>query len=183
MRLEKKGVPMSKLRRTRPSPALIVSVIALVVALAGTTYAAQRINGGAIVKQSIGGGKLKRNTLTGFQIKTSKLGTVAAAKRATNVYWVVANTPTGVNNVTLARANVGGVNLQEAGGAVTVNFPSDVSGCANVAGRNNASTGIPGSGYAQTNGISGSPNALQVRTRDAAGTDVDADFHLLVVCP
>jgi hypothetical protein len=174
---------MSKLRGARPSPALVVSIVAMIVALAGTAYAAQRINGGSIVRQSIGGGKLKQNTLSGFQIKTSKLGTVPAAKRATNVYWVVANNPGGVNNVTLARTNTSGVNLQESGGAVTVNFPLDVSGCANVAGRNNAGTGIPGSGYAQTNGISGSPNALQVHTRDNTGADVDGDFHLIVICP
>lgn len=173
---------MSKLRRMRPSPAMVVSVIALIVALAGTAYAAQKINGGSIVKQSIGGGKLKKNTLTGFQINTSKIGTVPAAKKATNVFWVVANNPAGVNNVTLARTNTSGVTLQEGGGAVTVNFPFDVSGCANVAGRNNAGTGIPGSGFAQTNGVSGGPQALQVRTRDDAGADVDADFHLIVIC-
>ena len=38
---------MSKLKWTRPSPALVVSVIALIVALAGTAYAAHRINGGS----------------------------------------------------------------------------------------------------------------------------------------
>jgi hypothetical protein len=173
---------MSKLKWTRPSPALIVSVIALIVALAGTAYAAQRINGGSIVKQSIGGGKLKKNTLTGFQINTSKIGTVPSAKRATNVFWVVANNPAGANNVTLARTNTSGVTQQESGGAVTVNFPFDVSGCANVAARNNAATGTPGPGYAQTNGVSGSPNALQVRTRDTTGADVDGDFHLIVIC-
>ncbi len=174
---------MSKLIRMRPSPALVVSVIALIVALAGTAYAAGRINGGSIVKHSIGGGKLKKNTLSGYQIKTSKLGTVPAAKRATNVFWVVANNPAGVNNVTLARTNTSGVTLQEAGGAVTVNFPFAVSGCADVAGRNNAGTGIPPAGFAQANGVSGSPNALQVHTRDATGADVDADFHLVVICP
>jgi hypothetical protein len=174
---------MRKLWWTRPSPALIVAVIALIVALAGSAYAAQRINGGSIIKQSIGGGKLKKNTLSGFQIKTSKLGTVPAAKRATNVFWVVANNPAGANNVTLARTNASGVTLQESGGAVTVNFPFNIAGCANVAGRNNAGTGTPGPGYAQTNGISGSGNAIQVHTRDATGADTDADFHLIVICP
>jgi hypothetical protein len=174
---------MRKLTRMRPSPALVVSIVALVVALAGTAYAAGRINGGSIVKQSIGGGKLKHKTITGFQVNLQKLGTVPAAKKATNVFWVVANNPVGGNNVTLARSNTSGVTLQEGGGAVTVNFPFDVSGCANVAGRNNASTGIPGSGYAQTNGVSGAPNSLQVHTRDATGADVDADFHLIVICP
>jgi hypothetical protein len=37
---------MSKLKNRRPSPALVISIIALVVALAGTAYAAQTINGG-----------------------------------------------------------------------------------------------------------------------------------------
>ena len=173
---------MSKLGRLRPSPALVVSVIALIVALAGTAYAAGRINGGSIVKQSIGGGKLKKNTLTGYQINNQKLGTVLAAKKATNVFWVVANNPAGPNNVTLARSNTSGVTLQESGGAVTVNFPFSVSGCANVAGRNNAGTGNPGAGFAQTNGVSGSANALQVHTRDTTGADVDGDFHLIVQC-
>ena len=72
---------MSKLKSRRPSPAMVVAMIALVVALAGTAYAAQTINGGAIKKQTIGGGKLKQKTLTGFQINTNKLGIVPAAKR------------------------------------------------------------------------------------------------------
>jgi hypothetical protein len=173
---------MRKLIRTRPSPALVVSIVALIVALTGTAYAAGRINGGAIVKQSIGAGKIKKKTLTGFQINTNKLGTVPTARQATNVHWVVANNPAGPNNVTLARSNTNGVTLQESGGAVTVNFPFDVSGCADVAARNNAGTGSPGAGTAQTNGISGAPNSIQVHTRDTTGADVDADFHLIVIC-
>ena len=173
---------MRKLSRVRPSPALVISIIALVAALAGTAYAAGRINGSAIVGHSISGHKLKANTLNGNQINNQKLGVVPTAKKATNVFWVVANNPTGPNNVSLARANTSGVTLQESGGAVTVNFPFDVSGCANVAGRNNAGTTTPGAGTAQTNGVSGSPNALQVRTRDATGADVDGDFHLIVIC-
>jgi hypothetical protein len=157
-------------------------VIALIVALAGTAYAAQRINGGSIIRQTIGGGKLKKNTITGFQIKQSKIGVVPNAKRALNTHWVVVNNPAGANNVTLSRTNTSGVTLQEGGGAVTVNFPFDVSGCANIAARNNAGTDIPSSGYAQTNGVSGGPQALQVRTRDATGNNVDGDFHLVVVC-
>ena len=171
---------MSKLKWTRPSPALIVSVIALIVAL-GAHLRRTEINGGSIVKQSIGGGKLKKNTLTGFQINTSKIGTVPSAKRATNVFWVVANNPAGGQQRHLGADQHPGVTLQDSGGAVTVNFPFDVSGCADIAARNNAATGTPGPGYAQTNGVSGSPNALQVRTRDNTGADIDGDFHLSVV--
>src|SRR5215203_2360141 len=87
----------------RPSPAMVVAVIALIAALAGTAYAAQTINGGAIKKQTIGGGKLKKKTLTGFQINTNKLGVVPMAKRATHTYWAVVNNPPGAGNATLVR--------------------------------------------------------------------------------
>src|SRR3954453_74659 len=92
-------------RSRRPSAAMIVAVIALIVALAGTAYAAQSINGGAIKKQTIGGGKLKKKTLTGFQINTNKLGVVPTAKRAAHTYWAVVNNPPGAGNAALARAS------------------------------------------------------------------------------
>jgi hypothetical protein len=71
--------------KRRPSPALIVGILALVMATAGTSIAAVKsgmINGGTIKKQSIGAGKLKKKTLTGFQINTKKLGTVPKAETA-----------------------------------------------------------------------------------------------------
>jgi len=97
-------------RKGRPSPALIVSIIALVVGLSGTAVAATQINGSSIKSQSIPGGKLKPktihgsklkqftgglikkntipgpkivpNSLTGNQIDESKLGQVPAAQKA-----------------------------------------------------------------------------------------------------
>jgi hypothetical protein len=173
---------MSRLKSRRPSPAMIVASIALIVALAGTAYAAQTINGGAIKKQTIGGGKLKRKTLTGFQINTNKLGVVPKARDATNTLWVVVNNPAGAGNATLARASDAGISATEGGGAVTVAFPFNVTGCANVAGRNNAGASVPGAGYAQTNSSAANPNAVEVRTRDEKGADADADFHLLLIC-
>jgi hypothetical protein len=174
---------MNALRKRKPSPAMVVAVVALVVALAGTAYAAQTINGGAIKKQTIGGGKLKKKTLTGFQINTNKLGVVPAAARAAHTYWAVVNNPTGAGNAALSRASDAGISAVEANGAVTVTFPVNISGCANVAGRDNAGTSVPGAGYAQTNTSPANANAIEVRTRDEKGADADADFHLIVVCP
>ncbi|MEX2107712.1 MAG: hypothetical protein WD827_02350 [Solirubrobacterales bacterium] len=174
---------MRTLKSKRPSPAMLVALTALIVALAGTAYAAQTINGGAIKKQTIGGGKLKKKTLTGFQINTNKLGTVPAAKRASHTYWAVVNNPAAAGNAVLARASDAGITATEGGGAVTVVFPQNVSGCANVAGRNNAGTTTPGAGFAQTNSSSANANAVEVRTRDDKGAADDADFHLIVVCP
>jgi hypothetical protein len=162
---------------------MIVALIALVVALAGTAYAAQTINGGAIKKQTIGAGKLKHKTLTGYQINTNKLGVVPAAQRASHTYWAVVNNPANPGNAALARASDAGITATEGGGAVTVAFPQDVSGCANVAGRDNAGTSVPNPGYAQTNASAANPNAIEVHTRDKAGANEDADFHLIVVCP
>ena len=174
---------MSTLKQRRPSPAMAVAVIALIAALAGTAYAAQTINGGAIKKQTIGGGKLKKKTLTGFQINTNKLGVVPAAERATHTYWAVVNNPASPGNATLARASAPGISAVEGGGAVSVVFPANVTGCANVSSRNNAGPSVPNAGYAQTNSAPANPNAIEVHTHDKAGNNEDADFHLLVVCP
>ena len=174
---------MKRLMRRRPSPAMLVSVIALIVALGGTAIAAQNINGGAIKKQTIGGGKLKQKTLTGFQINTNKLGTVPSARRASHTYWAVVNNPSSPGNAALARASDEGISASEGGGAVTVAFPINISGCANVSSRNNAGTTPPGAGTAQTNTSPANANAVEVRTRDAKGDPDDADFHLVVICP
>jgi hypothetical protein len=174
---------MTMLKKRRPSASMIVAILALVVALGGTAYAAQQINGGAIVKQSIGAGKLKHKTLTGYQINTNKLGAVPSAKRATHTYWAVVNNPASPGNATLARASDATISAVEANGAVTIVFPVDISGCANVAGRNNAGTTAPTSGYAQTNTSAANANAIEVHTRDKTGANEDADFHLIVVCP
>jgi hypothetical protein len=174
---------MRTLKNMRPSPAMIVAITALVVALAGTAYAAQTINGGSIKKQTIGGGKLKQKTLTGFQINTNKLGTVPAAKRAAHTYWAVVDNPANPGNAALSRASDSGITVSEGGGAVAVAFPQNVTGCADVAGRNNAGTSVPNPGYAQTNTSAANPNAIEVHTRDKEGKNEDADFHLIVICP
>ncbi|MFN8216289.1 MAG: hypothetical protein U0R71_06795 [Solirubrobacterales bacterium] len=173
---------MKTFKLRRPSPAMVVAVIALVVALGGTAYAAKSINGGAIQKQTIGAGKLKHKTLTGYQINLNKLGVVPAAKRAAHTYWAVVDNPNGATNATLNRASDAGITVVEGGGAVNVIFPVNVSGCANLAARNNAGTTVPASGYAQTNISPANPNAVEVHTRDKNGGNEDADFQLLVVC-
>lgn len=76
----------------RPSPALVVSLIALFVALGGVGYAAVAINGKNLMNKSVAGkklknktitgGKVKSNTLGGAQINESKLGKVPSATNA-----------------------------------------------------------------------------------------------------
>jgi hypothetical protein len=90
---------MSRFRRAQPSPALVVSIIALVVAMGGTAYA-----GFSVPKNSVGSNQLKKNavttkkiknaavtdakitanTITGDKLKLSTLGTVPSATTANN---------------------------------------------------------------------------------------------------
>ena len=102
-------------RPRRPSAALVVSIIALIVALGGTAVAATQISGSSIKRGSIPGNRLKKNTLTGTQIKESTLKTVPsafgafAAQKATTAK--SADTATTANTATTAgNANqLGGV--------------------------------------------------------------------------
>jgi hypothetical protein len=78
-----------KTRIGRPSPALIIAVIALVFALVGTGYAAFKVPKKSIGTAQLKGNavtnaKVKDNTLTGKKLKLSTLGTVPTATNATN---------------------------------------------------------------------------------------------------
>ena len=68
---------MRRAFRSRPSPAMVVALIALFVALGGTGYAAVSIKNG-----SLAGKKLKRNSVTGKQVKESTLATVRRSRNA-----------------------------------------------------------------------------------------------------
>jgi hypothetical protein len=56
------------LRPRRPSPALVISIIALVMAMGGTGYAAL-----SLPKNSVGSKQLKKNAVTGSKVKNSSL--------------------------------------------------------------------------------------------------------------
>ena len=71
--------------RLRPSPALIVAILALFVALGGTAFAVTSINGSSILDHTIRGRKLVNDTLTGTQVNESTLGLVPKASNAGTV--------------------------------------------------------------------------------------------------
>jgi hypothetical protein len=73
-------------KKFRPTPALVVSVVALVVAMGGSAVAvASSINGSSIKVHSIPANRIKSNSLTGKQINEKKLKTVPSAVSATKV--------------------------------------------------------------------------------------------------
>ena len=68
--------------RGRLSYANVMSTIAVVVALGGTTYAAATITGSDVKNRSLTGKDVKPNSLTGKQIAERRLGTVRRARNA-----------------------------------------------------------------------------------------------------
>lgn len=59
---------MRRLIRHRPSPSMVVSILALIVALGGTSYAAIKLP-----KNSVGSKQIKNNAVTGAKVKTGSL--------------------------------------------------------------------------------------------------------------
>jgi hypothetical protein len=88
---------MKGLRNHRPSPALVISILALVMATIGTALAAtnlpknsvgsKQLKNNAVAtnkikKEAVTGAKVKKGTLTGTNINLSSLGTVPSATTA-----------------------------------------------------------------------------------------------------
>ena len=73
----------------RPSPAFVISIVALFVAMGGTGYAALKLPKNSVgnkqlKKNAVTSSKVKNGSLTGKDFKLSSLGTVPSATNAVN---------------------------------------------------------------------------------------------------
>jgi hypothetical protein len=90
---------MSKSSSRKPSPALVISLLALFIALGGSAYAANQlaknsvgakqlkknaVTAAKIKKNAVTTPKIKNEAITGAKIKESSLGAVPSATHATN---------------------------------------------------------------------------------------------------
>jgi hypothetical protein len=64
---------MKRLFRRRPSPAMVVALVALFVSLAGVSYGAATIGSGAIINNSIRSKDVRNNSLTTKDIRNSTI--------------------------------------------------------------------------------------------------------------
>ncbi len=77
---------MKKLHVSRPSPAMVIAVIALIVALAGTAYAGSKIGSKQLKKNAVSTKKIKNNAVTSAKIANNA---VTGAKLANGAVGVV----------------------------------------------------------------------------------------------
>jgi hypothetical protein len=113
---------LQRLRPRRPSPAMLVAMIALVVAFGGSAIAdsavdlakSRLINGKKIKPRTIRGNRVKRDTLTGKEISESKLAVVPNANKANSATTAktadnatTASNANAVNGVTESQFTVG----------------------------------------------------------------------------
>src|SRR4051794_33857089 len=128
---------MRQLRLPRPSPALVISLIALFVALGGTSYAAIKIGAHNLRTGSVGsravkngtlrGRDIRRASLSGREINEGRLGSVPQAEGFS--HWAVIRAGDGA--ATRSRGATSATHT--APGRYQVIFNRDVRGCAYLA--------------------------------------------------
>lgn len=178
---------MRKIRISRPSPALVISLIALFVALGGTSYAAIKIGAHNLRTGSVGtravkngtlrGRDVRRASLSGREINEGRLGSVPQSEGITHFAVVrgsdgAATRSRGVTSATHTST-----------GRYQVIFNRDVRGCAYSANLGQVDATGPSLGQIGVSQLPSNVNGVQVRTGDANnGGAVNRGFHLVVVC-
>lgn len=183
-----------RLLKHRPSPAMVVAMIALFVAMSGVGYAAsvadnsvgtkalksRAVTGDKIAKNTILGSRIINGTIKGKDINMSQLGTVPSASTAGSFATVTAGGALQRNR------NVTSVNkIGPGAGNYQVNFNQNVSACAYwvSTGSTTPLQPVP-PGFASVAPAPANVNAVVVSTFDGAGGNgpLDRDFYLLVLC-
>jgi hypothetical protein len=114
----------NKIKWRRPSPAMIIALLALFVAFGGTVYAGTKISGKTIRKNSEPGNRIKKDTVTGKQVKESTLGVVPLATSATS-----ATSASSANPIAFAQVSAtGAVNAANSKGVVQANVTNNGTG-------------------------------------------------------
>jgi hypothetical protein len=189
-----------------PSPALVISILALVVALSGTAIAAKRylitntkqISPAALkqltklaatqVKQGAAGaaGAAGANGAAGATGAAGASGEAGPAGPGAVVYWAVVN-PSGALARSGSKSAAEITNSESIGtGSYVVKFSADVSRCAYEAAiGNSAAENTENPGFATVAARSGEPHGVEVQTYGAftAKPELqDKGFHLAVFC-
>ena len=122
---------MRTVLQRRPSASMVISLLALVVAMSGTAVAASSlVNGDKLIRRgTLSGNRLRKHTLTGTQINLKKLGTVPSAQSANTAgsagyasHAGSADTATSATNATHAASASSADNAASLGGRPASSF-------------------------------------------------------------
>ena len=169
----------------RPSPALVISCIALFLAMGGVGYAAATITTRQIKNNTIRGKDIrngtiasrdvKKNGLGGRAISESRLGPVNSAQGLT--YFAVVGA-TGVP----ARGRGISSATRTGAGAYQVIFNRNVRGCAYFATLGAIGATTPNTGQVSVAQLASNVNGVIVRTTNGGSSGANKSFHLTVSC-
>ncbi len=193
-----------KLLARRPSPAMVVAVVALVSSLSGVAVGAALITGDDIAKKSIGKKHLKKNAVVTKKVKNGTLladdfkagqlkegvqglqglqgpkgdkgdpGNDGADGADATALWAVID---GSDGTTYRSSHVTG-SVRNGTGNYTVTFDRNVAGCAFMATIGGHDSVLP---KAMTGTARSGQNAVTVDVFDSAGFQ-DGDVSLAVFC-
>jgi hypothetical protein len=176
-----------------PSPAMVVALVALFVALGGSAYAVATIDSADIVNGSIRNRDFKDGTLRGNEAKpdgfgpnaikeqvldASKFKQVPSAGVAEGIsrQAVVSNTGVAVRGRGVASS------ARTGDGQYQVIFDRDVRNCVYAATLGDESAAGAGNGQVSVTSLASNVNGVRVVTRNAGGVANDRSFHLIVFC-
>jgi hypothetical protein len=174
-------------RRLVPSPAMVVALVALVMAMGGSAYAlvitGKSIRNGTVTgkdlrNRSVTGNEAKGDSIGGRSIKESSLGIVPQA--------LLAHGSARFAVVTGGGQLIRGRNVQAArtaAGRYQVIFETDIRSCAYFATVGDPSaSGPPQNSQISVSSLASNVNGVAVRTENNGGNEVDRPFHLIVFC-
>ena len=178
------------MRRFLPSPAMVVAVVALVVSLGGSAYAALVITGknirnGTVTTRdirnhSLSGTDMRRDGIGGRSINEGTLGPVPSAFLAGGSvrFAVVSASGQAVRGRDISSA------ARTSEGRYQVIFNANVRSCGYYATIGDTSASAPPShSEISVSSLGSNVNGVAVRTQNGGnGNQLDRSFHLIVMC-
>jgi hypothetical protein len=175
---------MHRIRRLLPSPAMVVAVTALFVALSGSAYAIV-ITGASIRNNSVTGADIRNKSLHGRDVRPDSLGGIpiletrlGTVPRADGIQRFAVVTDAGA----VARGRGVSSAARTAEGRFQVIFDRDVRTCAFFVSVGDAGAAGPPQGEAAATALASNVNGVAIRTEGSGGTPTDKPFHLIVSC-
>jgi hypothetical protein len=174
---------MKKVLR-RPSPAMVIAIVALIAALGGTAIAGGVINkkkakniANNVVTQRAPGLSVSHAGSADNATNATNAGNANTANSAKNVFFAQVDYNDSTPAVLSGSPGVAG-NGEDFLGAPALTFPRNMAGCAVTVNLFNG--GVDGFARQSTNS---SGSRVVVVLNDQTGADVRQDFNLVAVCP